>query len=86
MPHVKEHVHKKAPWSDRQMDIEVRTLNAGVLSLKTSLIEAVAALDKDGILLLKEATDLSSVESALARDLRSFDGFRSDIVLHKAGL
>lgn len=68
------------------MDIQAHTLNAGVFSLKTSLKEAVAALDKDGILLLKQATDLSPVESALTRDLGSFDGFQSDIVLHKAGL
>jgi hypothetical protein len=67
-------------------DIEVCELNGESLSLRKNLKKAVEALDKDGCLLLKKATDLTTVESALSSDINSPDAIIKHVVLNEVSL
>jgi len=64
-------------------DIEVRKLNDESLSLRKNLKEAVEALDKDGCLLLRKGTDLTTIESALSSDINSPDAITNHVVLNE---
>jgi len=64
-------------------DIQVCELNGESLSLRKNLKEAVEALDNDGCLLLKKATDLTTVESALSSAISSPDAITKHIVLNE---
>jgi hypothetical protein len=68
------------------LDIEVYKLSGESLSLRENLKEAVEALDKDGCLLLKKATDLTTVESALSSDISSPEAITKHIVLNEVSL
>lgn len=67
-------------------DIQVYELNGESLSLRKNLKGAVEALDNDGCLLLKKATDLTTVESALSSAISSPDAITKHIVLNEVSL
>lgn len=62
--------------------LEVIKLNGEKLFLDKNPRELVQALEEDGCLVLKGATDLTSVEATLSDDLSSVDSVRKDIVLN----
>lgn len=63
--------------------IKVIKLNGEILWLGENLEEVVKALDEDGCLLLKEATDLTPVEPDLSINMNSLDAVKKEIVLNE---
>lgn len=63
--------------------IEVVLLSGKRIPLEESLEQAVQALMSDGCILLKRATDLTSVEPSLLRDMKALESVRRDIVLNE---
>jgi hypothetical protein len=63
-------------------NLEVVTLGGKRLSLKGNLQEAVRFLEEDGCLVVKAATDLSSIESMLATSKPPLDVVEKDTVLN----
>lgn len=63
--------------------IEVVLLSGKRIPLEESLEQVVQALMSDGCILLKRATDLTSVEPSLLRDMKALESVRRDIVLNE---
>jgi len=62
--------------------LEVVTLYGKKLSLREELQEVVRRLEEDGCLVLKGATDLTSIESIPSTDITSLDFVQKGIVLN----
>lgn len=67
-------------------DIQVYELSGKSLSLRNNLKQAVEALDRDGCLLLKKATDLTPVESVLFSAINSPDAITKRVVLNEVSI
>jgi len=68
------------------LDIQVCELNSKSLFLRKNLKEVVKALDNNRCLLLKKATNLTTVELALSSAISSLDAITKHIVLNKVSL
>jgi len=64
-------------------DIKVLKLSGETLSLRERLEDVVQALDRDGCVLVKEATDLTTIEPVLLSNLNSSDTVTREIFLNE---
>ncbi len=64
-------------------DVEILKLGGERLSLKKDLPEALQALERDGCLLLKGATDVTNIEHVLSSDMSSPEAVKKEIILNE---